>query len=35
MWNWRGLLHEGRWLVPWVFLNGLVLGGLVYLMTYG
>lgn len=34
MWNWRGLFHEGRWLIPWMLINGLVLGGIIYIVVY-
>ncbi len=35
MWNWHGLLDEGRWVIPWILINGLGLGVLVYVITYG
>ncbi|CAN5403373.1 hypothetical protein BH10CHL1_BH10CHL1_20440 [soil metagenome] len=34
MWNWRGLLNEGRWVIPWILINGLVLGTVVYRLVY-
>lgn len=34
-WNWKALFNEGRWVLWWSVVNGLALGGLLYLLRYG